>query len=111
MHAISETAPPTGGGQPRARSAPMETGPHPGQPSFWRHGSLDRHAKPEQAEGLSLPFSGYALPASRKMQAEAVPTMLLYRVNGELSGVTSQIREDVPAGDDLYFSKVVLNSY
>jgi hypothetical protein len=45
------------------------------------------------------------------MQAEAVPTMLLYRVNGELSGVTSQIREDVPAGDDLYFSKVVLNSY
>lgn len=44
------------------------------------------------------------------MYALAVPIMLLYRVSGELSGVTSQIREDVPGGDDPYFSNVTLNS-
>jgi hypothetical protein len=45
------------------------------------------------------------------MQAEAVPTMLLYRANGELSGTASQIREDVPAVMTLIFSKVTLNNY
>jgi hypothetical protein len=31
--------------------------------------------------------------------------MLSYRATGELSGTASQIREDVPGGDEPYFFK------
>jgi hypothetical protein len=37
VHAISKAAPPEERGQPRARCAALETGPHPGQPFLKKH--------------------------------------------------------------------------
>jgi len=65
----------------------------------------NRHAKPEQVKRATPFILGICVACIAKNAGGGSPTMLSYRATGELSGTASQIREDVPGGDEPYFFK------